>query len=354
MHARLRLLQRKDHVLFRAVHHHQDGLPAGREEGGAFHQVPHLAVAGRRNHEGRHRTGNPAGAGRDEAGKLAYEENVSYIIAIGGGSALDAAKTAALVSKNPSLNEEDIYGLNWKEKPLPLIAIGTTAGTGSEVTSVSVMTNKEGIKKSIHHEELYPIYSFGDPSFTKSMPENVRISTAVDALAHLTESYFSNKADPISIAYSMQGIRMLYPELKKLQKHEILNNEDYQNIYNASLIGGMAINITGTVFCHTLGYYFTENYHLPHGFACAIFTDDLIDYEDQYHKEYTKNFFETLQIDKEEFKETISSLLPAYEFHLSEEEIQKILPRYENNNSVKNTYGSMNITDIEKVLRKLP
>ena len=296
---------------------------------------------------------NPSVVSCIEAGVRAYETDADFIIGVGGGSVLDAAKTAAVVANNPGLNEEDIYKQNWENRPKPLILIGTTAGTGSEVTYVSVMTNAKGMKKSIHNDDLYALYAFGDPNYTKSMPDKVRISTAIDALAHLLESYFNNNANDISRAYSLEGVRLLYPKLKKLASKEALNAEDLETIYNASILGGLAINITGTVFCHTLGYYFTEHYHLPHGFACALFTNDLLDYEEASRKEYAEQFFETVQIDKEEMKQTVNALLPDFGIQMTDEEIQSILPRYENNNSVKNTYGQMNIDDIKNVLRKL-
>ena len=289
----------------------------------------------------------------EEAGNAAKAFGADGIIGIGGGSVLDAAKTAAIAANNPSLDEKGVYQLAWAKKPLPLILIGTTAGTGSEVTYVSVMTNENGMKKSIHHDDLYAKYAFSDPRYTASMPYPVRVSTAIDALAHLLESYFNNKADDISRAYVYEGIRLLYPKLLKLHSKEELSMEDLETIYNASILGGMAINITGTVFCHTLGYYFTETYHLPHGFACALFTNDLLEYEDTHHKEYSDRLYETLQISKEDLEKLIAGLLPDYDLHLSEEEIRNLLPRYENNGSVKNTYGNMNIKDIEEVLSGL-
>ncbi|MBQ6560576.1 MAG: iron-containing alcohol dehydrogenase [Erysipelotrichaceae bacterium] len=296
---------------------------------------------------------NPTVVSCIEAGKNANSFKADFIVGVGGGSVLDASKTAAVVAANPELTEELIYKQAWENKPVPLILIGTTAGTGSEVTYVSVMTNKDGIKKSIHNDDLYAVYTFGDPSYTISMPEHVRISTAIDALAHLLESYFNNSSSDLSRAFSLQGVRILYPKLQLLAKHQELNEEDRETVYNASILGGLAINITGTVFCHTLGYYFTEHYHLLHGFACALFTNELLDYEYNNHRDYCDAFFDVLQIDRSEMKELISSLLPETEIHLTEEEIQALLPRYTNNNSVKNTYGTMSVNDIEEILRRL-
>lgn len=296
---------------------------------------------------------NPTVASCIEAGNLANNINADYVVGIGGGSVLDAAKTACIIATNPYLTEEDVYKLNYSNKPLPLILIGTTAGTGSEVTKVSVMTTNKGIKKSIHTDDIFAKYAFSDPRYLTSMSNYIRNSTAIDALAHLTESYFDNKANDISRAYSLQGIRILFPILKLMADNKDLSLAQLEQTYNASILGGLAINITGTVFCHTLGYYFTENYKLPHGYACAIFTNDLINYEDKNHKEYTDEFFKAINIKKEEFKELVNKLLPPLEFKLSDQEIEKMLPRYDNNNSVKNTYGNMNVNDIKTILEKL-
>ena len=296
---------------------------------------------------------NPTVASCIEAGRRAHSFGADYLVGIGGGSAMDAAKTAAVVAANPELDEAGIYAQNWTKKPVPLVLIGTTAGTGSEVTYVSVMTNAQGLKKSIHNDDLYALYAFGDPNYTRSMPEKVRISTAIDALAHLLESYFNNNADEISRAYAREGVRLLHPKLKLLAERKDLTDEDLETLYDASILGGLAINRTGTVFCHTLGYYFTENYHLPHGIACAIFTNDLLDYEMENHPEYTSAFFDSLNIGFEELKRTVASLLPPREFTLSDEEIEAMLPRYTGNKSVKNTYGTMDENDIKKILEKM-
>lgn len=296
---------------------------------------------------------NPTVKSCIEAGKMANKIKADYLIGVGGGSPLDATKTASIVASNPELTEEDIYALKWTNKPIPTILIGTTAGTGAEVTKVSVMTNSKGNKKSIHHDDIFARYALGDPKYTLSMPKNIQISTAIDALAHLTESYFDNKANDISKAYSFAGIRLLYPNLILLKNDVELDMKQREDVYNASILGGLAINITGTCFPHALGYYFTENYKIPHGFACGLFTNSLLDYEYENNKEYVEVFFKTLQININDFKDTISSLMPNYNIKLSEEEINSIRVRYDGYGSVINTYGKMTIDDIEKIVRAL-
>ncbi|MDO4199070.1 MAG: iron-containing alcohol dehydrogenase [Erysipelotrichaceae bacterium] len=295
---------------------------------------------------------NPTVSSCMEAGRLAYANKCDFIIGIGGGSPLDAAKAAAIFAANPDLDEEGMYKSQYS-KVLPIICIGTTAGTGSEVTMVSVLTNSKGLKKSIHHELLYPVLSFSDPKYTMDLPYNVTVSTAVDAFAHLLESYCSKKSNDITRSFSLNGCSMIYPILLKLKDETYKPTyEEREILYNASILGGMAIAETGTCFPHTMGYYLSETYDIPHGFACAVYMEDIIEHIHSYDKEYSDKLFDYIGISYDECIETVNSLIPDYDIKMSEEEIQSILPRYINNNSVKNTLGEISIEDIEKIIRR--
>ena len=296
---------------------------------------------------------NPPVSSCLEAGRKAHAFQAEMIIGIGGGSVMDAAKVVALSAKDPSLDEERLYSGDWKRERLPLVLIGTTAGTGSEVTKVSVLTDKNGRKKSIHDDLFFADLSFGDPKYTESMSDNTSRSTGIDALAHLVESYFSNKADAFSRSCSLEGVRLLLPKLKKMADDpSSLNEEDRDTLYEASLLGGFAIASTGTVFPHNVGYYFTEEYHIPHGFACALFLIDLLDYEERNDPVYTEGFYTKTFSKREDYEEICTKLLPHCDISLSEETLQKILPRWKDNGSVKNTRGQMDVRDIEEILRK--
>ena len=285
------------------------------------------------------------------AGKYAYESKVDYTIAIGGGSVLDSGKVIALVANNPELNEDLIYQSAWKNKPIPLVMIGLTSGTGSEVTDAAVCTNKKGLKKSIHDPILYGEYAFGDPRYTMSLNYDITLSTALDALAHSVESYFSNKADDLSRAFSISAINKLWNNLVLLKDKNInLNLTQRQELYDASIIAGLAINITATSFAHNVGYYLTENYNIPHGFACAIFMEDVIENAWEYDIEYANNFFRQINKTKEEYISLIRDLLPDFNIEMTKEEINNALPRWENNATVKNTRGGISIDKIENVL----
>lgn len=290
---------------------------------------------------------NPEVASVLEAAQLL--DDSTCVIGIGGGSPLDAAKVIASLRYNPAKTEEELYAQKWENRRLPLILIGTTAGTGSEVTKVSVLSKANSRKNSIHNDLFYADYALCNPKYTFSMPEKTRISTAVDALTHCNESYFSNKATETSRSYALQGISLLLSGIRSLDH---LDEKACDDLYQGSLYGGLAIDVTGTVFAHNVGYYFTENYHLPHGFACALFQEDLFEFERKNNKDYTEDFFNKIGMKQEDYVELINSLLPENDIVIDEKTLEKILPRWENNGSVKNTLGNMTVEDVERILRK--
>ena len=290
---------------------------------------------------------NPAVSTVLDAAKLLSD--IGCVIGIGGGSPLDAAKVIACLKYNKAATEEELYAQKWENEGLPLILIGTTAGTGSEVTKVSVLSKASGRKSSIHNDNFYADYAFCDPRYTASMSQITTISTAVDALTHCNESYFSNKANDLSREYSISGIKLLLPGVKSVFN---LNRETRDTLYKGSLYGGLAIDITGTTFAHNVGYFFTEEYHIPHGFACALFQEDLFDFEMKNNREYAEEFFSRIGMNRQEYSELINSLIPPYEFVFTEEMLMSVLPRWNDNGSVKNTYGKMTVNDIEMILRK--
>ncbi len=215
---------------------------------------------------------NPKTTSCLEAAGKAASENAEYIIGIGGGSALDAAKAIALYAANPELNADDIYSYSWSNKPVPVLLIGTTSGTGSEVTGVSVLTRTDGRKQSVSGPDFYAKYVIADSRYTYSMPYITTVSTALDAFCHAAEAFFSKRADFLSREFSMMAARILIPELKLLSKRNDLPSErSRDNLYTASLLAGLAINKAGTCFPHGMSYALTEDYLVPHGLACAVF-----------------------------------------------------------------------------------
>lgn len=298
---------------------------------------------------------NPTSASCFEAGRLACETGADFILGIGGGSPLDASKAIAVVAANPNISEEMLYSMDWGKAPLPVVAVGTTAGTGSEVTGVAVITNSKGLKKSFRNDLSYPVLSLGDPQYTQSLSDSFTRSTAVDALAHCVESFFNRSANDISKVFAVSGVKKLITVFNKIVSGgtDALTIEDREQLYNASLLGGLAISVTGTAFPHALGYFLTENYGIAHGTACAVFLNKFIEYNATVKLELTAEFFDEIRISEAAFKAFVEKVTPETDVKLTEKDIADLSPRWENNAGLKRNWGNIDGTFVNSLLKEL-
>lgn len=298
---------------------------------------------------------NPSYESCLEAANKAKAMGADFITGIGGGSPLDAAKAVAVLTACTDTTPDALYSMNWDAKPLPIVAVGTTAGTGSEVTPVSVITSPEGLKKSFRAPTTYPAVSFGDPRYTESLSTEFTRSTALDTLSHCIESYFNRTTNDICRTFALKGISILLEMLDKTAKCEAsdLTYEDREKLYCASLYGGLAISVAGTCFPHGMGYFLSEQFAVPHGNACAVYLEDFIDFNIEAEPEEAKGFFEALGKDRDTMVGLINSNLPYLGVKLSEEKFAELAPRFENNKNLKKCYGNADRAYAEKLLRKL-
>lgn len=265
-----------------------------------------------------------------EGGKLAREVKADFIIGIGGGSPLDAAKAVAVYAANDNFTKEDIYSQKERNKALPLVLIGTTSGTGSEVGRVSVLTSDEtGRKKSISPADCNPSLTFADPKYTHSMPYGVTVSTALDALSHAVEGYLSPKCTDIPTLFGEKAIALIWEGLIYLNKTKNLPTEELrEKLYYGSLYAGITLSYCGTAFPHPLGYVLTENYGTLHGTACAAFMPELMikAYENEHDKlcRILDITGETL----ESFIKTVKELTDLSDIRMTEEEIKAYCERW--------------------------
>ena len=176
--------------------------------------------------------------------------NCDCIVAIGGGSSIDTAKCIKFYS----------------HVDLPLMAVPTTSGTGSEATHFAVIY-KNGKKHSIADERLMPDYVILQPQLLKTLPAYQRKCTMLDALCQAIESWWSRMATPESIEYSKTAIKLLLDNMDSYLKNE---DEGNNNMLRASNLAGKAINITTTTAPHAMSYKLTSLYGLPHGHAVAL------------------------------------------------------------------------------------
>lgn len=299
---------------------------------------------------------NPAAADCCFAGKSAREFGAEFIVGIGGGSALDSAKAIAVYAANETLSAEDIYTYNGKytHVPLPLILIGTTAGTGSEVTGVSVLTRENGRKQSVSGKDFYAKVAFADPKYTYSAPYAVTLTTALDAFAHAVEGWFSNRLDGMAKLFAKQALPPLWHALQYFYANGKNPDEAMRDeLYYASLYAGMELNTCGAGFPHGMGYALTEDFALPHGRACAAFMPSYVARGIQFKPDLAKEFFTLLDTDFERFEQVIFSLTDLSEIAMTEAQITAYCKRWENLKNFKNSPGGYSTAEAEQVLRKL-
>lgn len=299
---------------------------------------------------------NPSYASCRQAADEAISFGADFIVGIGGGSPLDASKAVAVLASDAGMDMESMYSGIWDTKPLPIIAVGTTAGTGSEVTSVSVITDTSGYKRSFRSKYTYPAVSFGDPSYTMTLSDDITCSTAVDALCHCVESYFNRTSNEICRSFALRGVKifceMLYKTSAGASK---LTYEDREKLYCASIYGGLAISVAGTAFPHAMGYFLTERYGIPHGYACGVYFESFIEYNVQESPEEAESFFEQINISPKELCGIVLKNMPdrTCGISLAESEIKELVPRFENNKSLKKCYGNADKKFAEELLRRL-
>tara|TARA_R110000765_G_scaffold194970_2_gene300531 strand:+ start:251 stop:1414 length:1164 start_codon:yes stop_codon:yes gene_type:complete len=200
-----------------------------------------------------------------------FDENqCDGVIAIGGGSAMDTAKAVAIYSgETRSLSE--LFGEN-KVAPrkIPLICMPTTAGTGSEVTNISILLDVQAqIKKGIVSNELLPDVAIVAPELTISCPAFVTAASGVDALVHAVESYLSNFASEITRSLSIAAIRMIVDALPTAYR-EPNNVAAREKMATASLMAGLAFGNAGVGAVHALAYPLGGRFHLSHGVSNAV------------------------------------------------------------------------------------
>lgn len=195
------------------------------------------------------------------------------LIAIGGGSVMDAAKAAGAVYLE-SIDIDHLLEQSDFPAGLPVIAIPTTSGSGSEVTPTSVISDEmNGLKVPLTGEGLYPEAAIVDPELTLTCPAAVTAVSGIDVICHALDSLGSARHNPISDALAVSAARLAFENLERAY-HEPMNNGVRENMAAASLMAGVAVAQTGTSGSHALSYYMTSHYGVPHGEACALTAGD--------------------------------------------------------------------------------
>ena len=208
----------------------------------------------------------------DEAADVLRKSGADVVLAVGGGSPIDTAKAICLLQTHEGSIREYLFGgTKTVTKPImPLICIPTTAGTGSEMTAASVITNNQNkTKVSVTHENLIPKYALIDPTLQLGCPPFITATTGMDALTHAIEAYISNRANPISEAMSMQAIKMIGKNIRTATGSGS-TVEARSNMAVASTIAGVAFMNGGLGVVHGIGQTIGAIAHVPHGVAMTL------------------------------------------------------------------------------------
>ena len=219
--------------------------------------------------------GNPTGTNVNEGVGIYRKNNCDGVIAIGGGSGLDVGKAVAFMSGQdlPIWDFEDV-GDNWKKAKsnsiAPIIAVPTTAGTGSETGRASVILNEDtGVKKIIFHPKFLPSIVILDPLLTKSLPPDITAATGMDALAHNLEAYCAPGYHPMADGIALEGIRIINNWLLAAVE-DGSNIEARMNMLTAASMGSTAFQ-KGLGAIHSLSHPVNALNNIHHGLSNAIF-----------------------------------------------------------------------------------
>jgi len=276
---------------------------------------------------------NPSCETIDRAAEIARKNDVKIVIGFGGGSSIDAAKAIACLTTNEGtmleyLEKEKTFG----KREVTLIAMPTTSGTGSEVTSVGVYTDKVNKnKKALMTSEYWVDYAIVDPQLTVSLPKRATAATSLDAFIHAIESYWSKNSQPFSEALSMKAMKLILSNIEKAYfEPNDLNAREELSL--ASMLAGMAFSQSRTTVLHAMSFPLTNIYGIEHGFACSLALPEVLRENYPYNKERFENLLKYLDFSNieefalklEEIYRNIDAPLKLSEIGVKEEEIKNI------------------------------
>lgn len=214
----------------------------------------------------------------DDAGEYARKENVDGVIGIGGGSSMDTAKTINLLLGNPG-SISDYFDLSVPQKlGKPLILIPTTSGTGSEVTSVAVISNtKAQMKQGVLGKNCTATLAIVDPSLTIGVPKHITAATGMDVFAHAAEALTSNLNNPMSDLLGLEAITLVTKYLP-IAVEDGTNIEARTKMSFASTLAGISFANSMTHLGHCIAQTIGVLYHVPHGEGCALAIPTVIEF----------------------------------------------------------------------------
>lgn len=281
----------------------------------------------------------------DRCCEVMREARADFVVALGGGSVMDCAKAAAtfalgdLPARAYLTHEATIPAAH-----LPLIAVPTTAGTGSEITCVSVLSDHaEGIKAPLNSDGFYPTLALVDSELTYSVPPHLTACTGFDVLCHATEAYWSIHHQPICDALAVHAARLVLTYLATAYA-EPTNALARDKMAEASVIAGLSFTQPKTTSSHACSYALTRLLDIPHGEACALTIDYFLRLNAAHGCERVQDFAHLLgYADADALAAAYTSLkrqtgirCDLHDYHLTDERINDLVTGSQHPNLLNN------------------
>lgn len=253
----------------------------------------------------------------DEGRDFAKAENCDFIIGIGGGSSIDTAKGISVMLSNSGSIFDYLDGRGEGKKtitndPIPLIAIPTTSGTGSEVSMYAVITDESSrIKDSLTTVKIYPKVAIIDPELTFKLPPKVTAFTGLDVLGHALEAYTSSIKNALTDVWALEAIKLTFENLEMAVNNG--SHKSRENMAFASLMAGSAMSHCGATIPHGLGCPLSGHLNLPHGQTVGILQIPMVEYNKEALKEEFYNVVKyvdpKLEIEKNEAADRLVDMI---------------------------------------------
>ena len=224
---------------------------------------------------------NPTTILIDKAAKLAVANQADCIIALGGGSSLDSAKGIALVAANPTFSSAQFnYSITPEKPALPIIAIPTTSGTGSETNNWGVIDDPERhCKFYVGDTSTTPVAAILDPELTLGLPPRPTAGTGIDALTHAIESLTSKGSTPVSAAYAHQAIKLISKALP-IAVHDGKNLDARGDMLLGAHLAGLALTLSGLGLVHGIAHSVSAHVGAAHGEALAAVLAEVMEFNE--------------------------------------------------------------------------
>ena len=292
---------------------------------------------------------NPSIETIESASNLGRTIKADFIIGIGGGSAIDASKAIAFMIKNSNVNKDNIFNQK-KLDSLPVIAVPTTAGTGSEVTQYSIITDNNKRCKRNLGQDIYPKIAFIDPKYTKGLNIEISRNTAMDSFSHIVEGYLNSNSTEYTDRLALEALK-IWSEASDDLLDGTLTDEDREKLMVASTIGGAIISKTGTSLPHGMGYPLTYYKNIPHGIANLCLYNEYLD--SFKNKNKINNIVNILGFTSlKDLKKFISKLIEI-DINVTKEEIKSYTDEvFNNKDKLKNHIENITYDDLYNIYYK--